>query len=88
MKQTKIVIKNKKGLHTRAASLLTSYTAKFFSDITIIKNGHQVDGKSIIGILTLAAAKGSELLIKAEGQDENEAISKVVELVDMKFGEA
>ena len=88
MKQRKFTIKNKHGLHTRAASMLADYTSKFFSDITIIKNDKQVDGKSIIGILTLAAAKGAELIIRAEGRDENEALDKVGELFEMKFGEA
>jgi phosphocarrier protein len=87
MKEIKVTIKNKLGLHTRAAAMLVEHISRYSSDVTIIKDGHEVDGKSIMGIMTLAASIGTELIVKADGSDEAEAIAKIEELVERKFDE-
>lgn len=82
-----IEIKNKLGLHARAAAKLVHTAAKFKSDIKIRKGEEEVDGKSILGILLLAAGRGSVVTVRASGDDENDAMSAVQELIDRKFDE-
>nr|WP_067298660.1 HPr family phosphocarrier protein [Marinobacterium profundum] len=82
-----VTIINKLGLHARAAAKLISTTGKFSSQIRIIKDGREVDGKSIMSVMMLAASKGTELLIRAEGEDEQAAIDAVSALIDDYFGE-
>lgn len=76
-----ITVKNKQGLHARPAALFVQLANKFDSEITLTKGDQQVNGKSIMGILMLAAEKGSEIFIVAEGQDAQEAIEALEELV-------
>ncbi|MBI4396298.1 MAG: HPr family phosphocarrier protein [Elusimicrobia bacterium] len=80
-------VHNKLGLHARPAALFVQTTHKFFSQIRVIKDGVEVDGKSIMGILTLAAEHGSKLTIVADGPDEQDAIQKLGELFERKFDE-
>ena len=80
-------IKNKLGLHARAAAKLVHTAARFRSDIKIRKGDEEVDGKSILGILLLAAGHGSKLTVKANGEDESEALAAVEKLIDGKFDE-
>jgi len=87
MKEIKVVIKNKLGLHARAAAMLVEHVSRFESDITIIKGGREVDGKSIMGLMTLAAGIGTELKIKARGTDEKAALEAIFSLVERKFDE-
>jgi len=82
-----ITIKNKLGLHARAAAKLVHTAARFQSDIKIRKGSEEVDAKSILGILLLAAAKGSVVTVVAEGSDEVEAVAAVENLIDAKFDE-
>ena len=82
-----IEIKNKLGLHARAAAKLVHTAARFKSDIKIRKGDEEVDGKSILGILLLAAGRGSVITVRATGDDENEALNAVQELIDRKFDE-
>jgi phosphocarrier protein len=82
-----IEIKNKLGLHARAAAKLVHTAAKFKSDIKIRKGDEEVDGKSILGILLLAAGRGSTVLVKADGTDEREALDAVENLINAKFDE-
>ncbi len=82
-----IEIKNKLGLHARAAAKLVHTAARFKSDIKIRKGDEEVDGKSILGILLLAAGRGSVITVRASGEDENEALTAVQELIDRKFDE-
>ena len=70
MTEKQVEIVNRAGIHTRPASLIVKTAAKFKSEIYIGKDGYEVNAKSIIGVMTLAAAKGSFLLIKATGTDE------------------
>ena len=82
-----IEIKNKLGLHARAAAKLVHTAARFRSDIKIRKGDEEVDGKSILGILLLAAGRGSVITVKVNGGDENEAMDAIQELIDRKFDE-
>ena len=80
-------IVNKLGLHARASALLVKTAHKFKSEIKIEREGIEVNGKSIMGIMMLAAGKGSVIHLKIEGEDETEAIAVLGELVDNGFGE-
>jgi phosphocarrier protein len=82
-----IEIKNKLGLHARAAAKLVHTAARFKSDIKIKKGDEEVDGKSILGILLLAAGKGAVIAIKADGEDERDALDAIAQLIDAKFDE-
>lgn len=82
-----IEIKNKLGLHARAAARLVHTAARFKSDIKIRKGEEEVDGKSILGILLLAAGRGSTITVKAEGPDEQEAVDAIEKLIEAKFDE-
>ncbi|HYH08274.1 MAG TPA: HPr family phosphocarrier protein [Thermoanaerobaculia bacterium] len=87
MIERSIEIKNKLGLHARAAAKLVHTAARFKSDIKIRKGDEEVDGKSILGILLLAAGRGSTVLVKADGTDEREALDAVENLINAKFDE-
>ncbi|GAC1432260.1 MAG: HPr family phosphocarrier protein [Thermoanaerobaculia bacterium] len=82
-----IEIKNKLGLHARAAAKLVHTAARFRSDIKVRKGDEEVDGKSILGILLLAAGRGSVVTIRADGEDERDALDAVEKLIDGKFDE-
>ncbi len=82
-----IEIKNKLGLHARAAAKLVHIAARYKSDIKVKKGEEEVDGKSILGILLLAAGRGAVVTIRAEGEDEREALEAVEKLIDTKFDE-
>lgn len=85
--QRDIEIKNKLGLHARAAAKLVHTAAKYKSDIKIRKGDEEVDGKSILGILLLAAGRGSVITVKANGPDEGDAVQAIETLIDAKFDE-
>ncbi len=87
MIEHEIEIKNKLGLHARAAAKLVHTAARFRSDIKIRKGDEEVDGKSILGILLLAAGRGTTITIKANGDDEAEAVEAIEKLIDAKFDE-
>jgi phosphocarrier protein HPr len=85
--QRDIEIKNKLGLHARAAAKLVHTAARFKSDIKIRKGQEEVDGKSILGILLLAAGRGSTIVVKADGPDERDALDAIEALINAKFDE-
>ncbi|MCS7081821.1 MAG: HPr family phosphocarrier protein [Bacteroidetes bacterium] len=87
MKILEVEIKNKAGLHTRPAALLVKTASRFRSHITILKDGFAVNGKSIIGVMTLAAEPGCRLTLRVEGPDEEEAARALAELFATGFGE-
>ena len=87
MIEKKIKIKNKLGLHARAASKFVNLANRFKSKVKIIKNNDEIDGKSILGILTLAATQGTEIILKVEGEDEEKAIKALENLINNKFQE-
>ncbi len=82
-----IEIRNKLGLHARAAAKLVHTAARYKSDIKVRKGEEEVDGKSILGILLLAAGRGAVVTIRADGEDERDAIDAVEKLIDTKFDE-
>jgi len=83
----RVEIVNVLGLHARAAARFVRTAARYRAKVTITKDGTTTDGKSILGILFLAAAVGSEIVIAAEGDDENEALEALVRLVANGLGE-
>jgi len=87
MVETTIVIQNRLGLHARACSVFVREAAKYASHITLARDGLEVNGKSILGVMMLAAERGAELSLKADGSDEQQAIAALVKVVNDKFGE-
>ncbi len=79
---------NRLGLHARAAAKLVHTSARFNSEVKIRKGDEEVDGKSILGILLLAAGKGSAICVTAEGPDEQEALEAIEKLIQARFDEA
>ena len=80
-------IRNRLGLHARAAALLVKTANRFVSEVTLEKDGLEVNGKSIMGILMLAASKGSKITLKVNGQDSAQAIQALGKLIEDRFGE-
>ena len=88
MEITKVfTVKNKLGLHARAAAVFVRVSSKYESDIKLIKDSYEVNGKSILGVLSLAATKGSEIEVTANGEDAEAAIDGIEELIESGFGE-
>jgi len=87
MLEREIQIRNKLGLHARASAKLTQTAARFRSEVWIARNGRRVNGKSIMGVMMLAAAKGTSITVDVEGDDEEDAMNAVVALIEDKFGE-
>jgi len=82
-----IIIQNKLGLHARASAKFVALASRYASNITLIREDIEVNGKSIMGIMMLAAAKGSALSIRTEGSDEQDALEAICQLIDGRFGE-
>ena len=80
-------IVNRLGLHARPAALLVSTASRFDAEIYFTKDGLRVNGKSIMGVMMLAAEKGSELVVEAEGPDEIEAVEALLKVIESGFGE-
>ena len=85
MLEKKITIKNKLGIHARAAVKFVNTANRFSSTVRVVKDGDEIDGKSILGILTLAAVQGTEIILKVSGEDENRALSALVGLINNNF---
>lgn len=81
-----VTIKNSSGLHARPSAALVKLAGSFKSDFYIHMYGYRVNGKSILGVMTLAAEQGAELLFEVSGADEKEAMAAILELVENKFG--
>lgn len=82
-----VVIENKSGIHARPASIFVQTATKFKSKVQIIAKGKTIDAKSILMIMSMGLVKGTEIVIKAEGDDAAEAVKTLKELVESKFGE-
>ena len=82
-----VTIKNELGMHARAATKFVQLAAKYPCEVAVSKDGHEVNGKSIMGVLMLVAAKGSTIVIRCRGQRADEAVVALAQLVDDKFGE-
>ena len=87
MKQKELLIENKLGLHARAAAQIVKSASAYSSKIMLIKDGLEVDGKSIMGIMMLAAAKGSSVMLQVHGPDEEKAVAGLERLFKDRFGE-
>jgi phosphocarrier protein len=85
--ETDLVIRNVQGLHVRAAGLFVRVAGKFKSEIFVCRDDKEVNGKSILGVIDLAAEAGSTIRVRAVGPDEEAAVAALRELVDGKFGE-
>jgi len=87
MIEKKVTIKNKLGLHARAVVKFVNLAKRFNSSVKIIKDSIEINGKSILGILTLAATKGTKIKLKVSGKDEEAALKALVALINDKFQE-
>ena len=87
MQQREIEIINKLGLHARASAKLTQLAAKYQCDVSLARNGRTVNAKSIMGVMMLAAGKGSRVMLETDGPDESEALNAIVGLIGDCFGE-
>jgi phosphocarrier protein len=88
MTERPVQIVNKNGLHARPAAEIVKVATKFKSDITMIRDDLEVNGKSIMGVMMLAAEYGSTLLLRASGPDAQQAVDAIAELISRKFGES
>jgi len=87
MQNRTVTIVNKLGLHARAAAKFVTLASSFASDIRVARNGQEVNGKSIMGVMMLAASRGSDITLIADGDDEKDAVSRLAELIVQRFGE-
>ena len=87
MVEKEVQITNKLGLHARPAAMVVQTASKFTSEIRLIKDDLEINGKSIMGVMMLAAEKGSTIKIRVEGEDEAQALEKLIQLFESKFGE-
>jgi phosphocarrier protein len=87
IKERTFTIKNKLGLHARAANMVVQTASNFTCAITVIKDGIEANAKSIMGLLLLAAGKGSKIVVRADGKDAQEALKEIGKLIEGKFGE-
>ena len=87
MIQQEIEIVNKLGLHARASAKLTQLAGKFTSEVWLTRNSRRVNGKSIMGVMMLAAGKGSKVVLETEGEQEQECFDAILALINDKFGE-
>lgn len=87
MKSVTVTVVNPAGIHTRPAALLVQTVAKFKSDFHINMYGYKINGKSILGVMTLAAEQGAEMELEFDGPDEEEAAAAVVALFEAGFNE-
>ncbi|MDP1926414.1 MAG: HPr family phosphocarrier protein [Thiobacillus sp.] len=87
MQQKDVEIVNKLGLHARPSAKLTQLTSGFKSQVFMTRNGRRINAKSIMGVMMLAAAKGSVITLETEGEDEVAAMDALVELISSGFGE-
>ena len=86
MAEAELLIRNEMGLHARACALFVKTASKFRAEVMVSRDDLQVNGKSIMGVMMLAAEAGSTIVVTAEGPDENEAVNALRALVDSKFG--
>ena len=87
MVEKTVTIKNKLGLHARAAVKFVNLANRFSASVKIVKDGNEIDGKSILGILTLAATQGTSIRLLVAGKDEEAAMAALVELIANRFDE-
>jgi phosphocarrier protein HPr len=88
MVERPVTIANKNGLHARPAAEIVKTAAKFKSDITLVRDDLEVNGKSIMGVMMLAAECGATLILRADGPDAEGAVAALAKLIESKFGES
>ena len=82
-----VVVNNELGLHARAAAKFVDVATAYSCEVWVAKEGHRVNGKSIMGVMMLAASRGSAITLIAEGEDEQDAVNRLAELIAQRFGE-
>lgn len=87
MKKAAVVIPNETGLHARPASMLVDEASSYDSKMEIVYNGREVNAKSIMGVMSLGISQDAEIVVQAKGDDEEEAVQAIVDLVEDGFGE-
>ena len=87
MIEKEVIVTNRAGLHTRPASMIVRTASQYKSEFFIQKDGYEINGKSIIGVMTLAAEQGATLMLQFDGPDENEAFDAMAALFEDGFGE-
>ena len=87
MYEQKVTLSNEIGLHARPASIFIRQAVKFPCDITVVKAGRSYNAKSIMSVLSMSASKGGEIVIKADGEGEEDAVNSLIDLVENKLGD-
>jgi phosphocarrier protein len=87
MIEREVIVRNRAGLHTRPASMLVKTASRFDSEIFLRRDDYEINGKSVIGVMTLAAEQGATLDLIVEGEDEEEAADAIADLFEDGFGE-
>jgi len=87
MRSAEVTVVNKLGIHARPSARITQIASGFTAEVWMTRKGRRINAKSIMGVMMLAAGKGSTLLIETDGPDEDEALAALVELVESGFGE-
>ncbi len=87
MEEKRVKIKNKTGIHARPASMIVQKANDFASDILILKDNTEANAKSIMGIMSLGISQSTEIIVRAEGEDEIEAVEEIISLIESGFGE-
>lgn len=82
-----VTVENRNGLHARPAAMFVKISSRYRAEVWVEKDGERVNGKSIMGLMMLAAGKGSKLSIHAEGPDADKAVAEIKSLVETRFGE-
>jgi phosphocarrier protein len=87
VKEQTVKVTNPLGVHARPSAMLAQTASKFTSEVWLSKDGHEVNGKSILGVMTLAAQMGASVTIRVNGPDEDKALEALVHVFEMRFGE-
>ena len=87
MKEKQVTVTNPLGVHARPAAMIVQTASKFTAEVWLIKEGRAVNGKSMLGVMTLAAEMGSVITIRADGPDEAKAIEAIARVFEIRFGE-
>lgn len=87
MQNRTVTIVNKLGLHARAAAKFVTLASSFASNVRVVRDGQEVNGKSIMGVMMLAASRGSDITVITDGEDETDALDRLAELIAQRFGE-
>ncbi|MEW5701484.1 MAG: HPr family phosphocarrier protein [Candidatus Zixiibacteriota bacterium] len=87
MKEKQVTVTNPLGVHARPAAMIVQTATRFKSEVSLVKDGRTVNGKSMLGVMTLAAEMGSVITIRAEGPDEAKAVDAITRVFEIRFGE-